>query len=79
MIGSQWAKVSKSVGGSTGLQLLDGGCWERDRVTFLGGLQLLHKNKLKSEIFIDEKNYKQKLFCHSNWEILPKNLVTFKR
>ena len=29
-------------------------------VTFLGGLQFLHLNKLKSEIFSDKKVYKQK-------------------
>ena len=51
---------------------------ERDDF-FKGGLQFLDKNKLKSAIFNDEKNYKQKFFCHSNWEILSKNLVTFKR
>ena len=42
------------------------------------------KNKLKSEIFNDKKNvYKQKYFSittkNLNWEILTKNLVTFKR
>ena len=40
-------------------------------------LQFSHKNKLKSEIFNDEKVYKQKFFSvittNSNWEILPKN------
>ena len=29
---------------------------------FQGGLQFSYKNKLKSEIFNDEKNYKQKYF-----------------
>ena len=29
---------------------------------FQGWLQFSHKNKLKSEIFNDEKNYKQKYF-----------------
>ena len=41
------------------------------------------KNKLKSEIFNDKKVYKQKYFSvitkNSNWEILTKNSVTFKR
>ena len=50
---------------------------------FQGGLQFSYKNKLKSEIFNDEKNYKQKYFSVitkiSNWKILSKNLVTFKR
>ena len=47
------------------------------------GLQFLHKNKLKSEIFNDEKNYNQKYFSvitkNSKWKILSKNLATFKR
>ena len=43
-----------------------------------------HKKKLKSEIFNDKKILKAKIFFsvttkNSNWEILPKNLVTFKR
>ena len=49
------------------------------------GLQFSHKNKLKSEIFNDSKDikYSSKTFFfvitkNSNWEILPKNLVTFK-
>ena len=47
----------------TGPQLLDGGCWERGEVTFSRGeLQSSHKNKLKYEIIIGEKNYKQKYF-----------------
>ena len=39
------------------------------------------KNKLKSEIFNEKKVYnKHKFFSViSNWEILTKNLVTFKR
>ena len=47
------------------------------------GLQFSHKNKLKSETFNDEKNYKQTYFSvitkNSNWKILSKNLATFKR
>ena len=51
---------------------------------FRGGCNCHIKNKLKSEIFNDKKNvYKQKYFSvitkNSNWEILTKNLVTFKR
>ena len=34
------------------------GCWKRGEWLFAGGLQFSHKNKLKSEIFNDEKNYK---------------------
>ena len=42
------------------------------------------KNKLKSEIFIEIKVYKEKCFWsliteNLNWEILTKSLVTFKR
>ena len=47
------------------------------------GVFQFSRNKLKSEIFNDKKVYKQKYFSvltkNSNWEILPKNLVTFKR
>ena len=49
-------------GGLAGPQILDGGCWERGGLIFSGGLQFSHKNKLKSEIFNDGKNYKQKYF-----------------
>ena len=53
-------KFSKRWGGLTGPQILDGDCWERGGDFFQEGLQLSHKNKLKSEIYNDEKNYKQK-------------------
>ena len=47
------------------------------------GVKILHKNKLKSEIINDKKNYKQMFFYvitkNSNCHILTKNLVTFKR
>ena len=51
---------------------------------FSDELQFLHKNKLKSEIFIDKKLYKTKMFFsviakNLNWEIFTKNSVTFKR
>ena len=46
--------------GLTGLQLLEGGCWERGERLFLGeggGCCNCHiKNKLKSEIFNDKKS-----------------------
>ena len=42
-----------------------------------------HQKKLKSEIFNDKKVCKQKYFSvitkNSNWEISPKNLVSFKK
>ena len=41
------------------------------------------KNKLKSEIFKDKKDYKKMFFSvitkNLNWEISNKNLVTWKR
>ena len=45
-------------------------------------LQFSHK-KLKSEIFNDKKSLQAKIFFsvitkNSDWEVLPKNLVTFK-
>ena len=49
-------------GGLRGPQILDEGCWELGGDFFQGGLQLSHKNKLKSQIFNDEKKYMQKYF-----------------
>ena len=47
------------------------------------GVQFLHKNKSKSEIFNDKKVDDQKYLSlsikNSNWEISTKNVVTFKR
>ena len=48
-----------------------------------GGVQLSH-NKLKPQIFNDKKSLWAKIFFfvitkNSNWEVLPKTLVTFKR
>ena len=60
----------------------------KDGVTFFrgggGSCNLQIKNKLKSEIFNDRKSLYAKAFFSAitknlNWEILPKNLVTFKR
>ena len=54
-------------------------------VTFLrGDCNFYIENKLKSEIFNDKKFWKTKMFfCvitkNSSWDILSKNLVTFKR
>ena len=66
----------------TGPQHLEGGFWETGGVTFFRGLQLSHK--LKSKIFNDKKSLQAKIFFfvitkNANGEILPKNLVTFKR
>ena len=48
------------------------------------GCNFSTKNKTKSGIFNDKKSLKTGIFCsigtkNSNWEILIKNLVTFKR
>ena len=58
----------------------EGGDFFRGR----GGLQFHIKNKSKSEIFNDKKSLQAKIFFsvvtkNSNWDILTKNLVTFKR
>ena len=51
----------------------------------MGGCSIYIKRKLKSEIFNDKKVYKQKnvflcvLTKNLNWQMLTKNLVTFKR
>ena len=50
-----------------------------------GGSSFYIKSRLKSEIFNDKKKFiKKKMFFsvltkNLNWEILHKNLVTFKR
>ena len=51
---------------------------------FQRGCNFHIKNKVKSEIVNDKKSLQSKIFFsaiikNSNWEILPKNLVTFKR
>ena len=54
-------------------------------IFFKGSCNFLIKNKLKSKIFNDEKSLEEKkkfffvITKNSNWEISPKNLVTFKR
>ena len=68
--------------GLTGSQRVVAG---KDRGDFFqGGCSFYIKNKLKSEIFNDKKGLLTKLFLplitkNLNWEILTKNLVTFKR
>ena len=73
-------KVSKR--GLTGSPLspfLEGGCWKWRGDFF----SFYTKNKLKSEILNDKKNYKQKCLSaitkNLNWQILTTNSVTFKR
>ena len=48
---------------------------------FLGGKVVVYyiNDKLKSEIFNKKKFINKMLFTVLNWEILTKNLVTFKR
>ena len=51
---------------------------------FSGGCSFYIKNKLKSEIFNNNKSLETKMFFsiltkNLNWEILTKNLVIFKR
>ena len=70
------------MGGLDRTSTFRGGCWERGGDFFQGGGGGC--NKLKSEIFNDKKKFISKniffvITKNSNWEILPKNLVTFKR
>ena len=87
--GGGWASDQnfKKRGGLTGSQFLEevGGKEKSDFFQGAGGRRVgcsfFIKNKLKSLVFNDRKVYKQKCFSLSllNWEILTKNLVTFKR
>ena len=70
-----------------GTSAFRGGCWERGGDFFRGGgggdCNFHVKNKSKSEIFNDKKSLQAKIFFsvvtkNSNWDILTKNLVTFK-
>ena len=72
----------------TGPQLLEGDCWETGADFFHGGggggFQFSHKKKKKTEKFNDKKGLQAKTFFsvitkNSNWEILLKNIVPFKR
>ena len=62
-----------------------GGGAGKDGVTFFRvGCNFYIKSKLKSEIFNDKKSSQTKMFFsvitkNSDWKILTKNLVTFKR
>ena len=61
-----------------------GGLLGKRGVTFFRGCDFHIKNKVKSEIVNDKKSLQSKIFFsaitkNSNYEILPKNLVTFKR
>ena len=50
-------QIFKKRGGLDRTSTFKWGCWKRGEWLFSGGLQFTHKNKLKSEIFNDEKNY----------------------
>ena len=82
-MGSLKLQIFKRRGGLHRTQLLERGCLERGGRLFSGeGCNFHIKNKFKSEIFNDKKN--KKMFFsfinkNSNWEIITKNLVTFKR
>ena len=71
-------------GGLTGSQFLEGDCWNIRGDFFREDFSFYIKNKLKSEIFDYKKGLYTKMFFsvitkNLNWEILTKNLVTFKR
>ena len=71
-------------GGLTGPQLLKGVAGKEGGDFFQGGCNFHISNKLKSETFNDKKSLLAKIFFsvitkNANSEILPKNVVTFKR
>ena len=78
-------KFSKRGGGGlTGPQLLKGVAGKEGGDFFQGGCNFHISNKLKSETFNDKKSLLAKIFFsvitkNANSEILPKNVVTFKR
>ena len=58
--------------------------WKKWNDFFQGGFTFYIKNQLKSQIFNNTKSLSAKMFFsvttkNLNWEILTKNLVTFKR
>ena len=68
----------------TGPQLLKGVAGKEGGDFFQGGCNFHISNKLKSETFNDKKSLLAKIFFsvitkNANSEILPKNVVTFKR
>ena len=71
--------------GLHGTSAFRGGLLRKRGINFFKrGCNLYIKNKLKSEMFNDKKSLKPKIFFsviikNSKWEILSKNLVTFKR
>ena len=76
----------------TGSQFLEGACWENggyfcQKAGKWGegrGSSFYMKSKLKTELFNDKKGLQTKIFFfvitkNLNWEILTKNLISFKR
>ena len=78
-------KFSKRRGGGLGrTSTFREGCWERGDDFFHSGDAIFTRKKLKSEIFNNKKSLQAKISFsvitnNSNWGILPKDLVTFKR
>ena len=81
----EWGGPHFQKGGLTGPQFLEEGYWEKGGWPYSGGgCSFYIKNKLKSEIFNDKESLQTKMFFSVitkdlNWEILTKNLITFKR
>ena len=69
--------------GLRGSQFLEGGCWERRSDFFRVGCSFYVKINHNLKCLTTKEVYEQKCFSvttkNLNWEILTKNLVTFKR
>ena len=68
----------------TRIQLLEGVAGKEEGGWLFSGGVAIFTQKIKSEIFNDKKSLQAIIFFtvitkNSNWEILPKNLVNFKR
>ena len=76
----------------TGSQFLEGACWENGGYFFQEagkwgegrGSSFFMRSKSKTELFNDKKGLQTKIFFfvitkNLNWEILTKNLISFKR
>ena len=70
-------------GGFTGSQFLEKCCWESRSDLLQGVVVLTQKNKLKSGTLMTKKfinkNISSVITRNINWQILTKNLITFKR
>ena len=77
-------KFSKGGGGAWQGEGLEDLNFQRWGDFFQMGCNFCIKNKVKSEIFNDKKSLQAKIFFsaitkNSNWEILPKNLITLSK